>query len=151
MLFSGQETSILSPTESQSSSSSDEDVPLSNMRWKKKKFDSKPIPGVSDPKLHAVLSPAQYFERYFTLELMEQFALAINQYYMTETGRQLKPVCTSGAIKKFFGIHGLMGCFSYPRIKLFWNHRYKFDPIASAMSRERFFLLTNKQKQTCMF
>ncbi|CAG5054029.1 unnamed protein product [Parnassius apollo] len=136
MPFTGLETSILFPSffKSQSSSSSDEDVPLSNLRWKKKKFHGKPIPGVSDP--NAVLTPAQYFERYFTLE---QFALATNQYYMTETGHQLKPVCTSGEIKKFFCIHGLMGCFSYPRIKLFWNQRYKFDPIASAMSRDRFF------------
>ncbi|CAG4966110.1 unnamed protein product [Parnassius apollo] len=86
MPFPGQGTSILFPYESQSSSSSDEDVPLSNLRWKKKKFDGKSIPGVSGPKLHAVLTPAQYLEGYFALELMEQFALATNQYYMTETG-----------------------------------------------------------------
>lgn len=53
----------------------------------------------------------------------------------------MKPICTPGEIKKFFGIHAMLGCFSFPRIKMCWNQRYKFDPIASAMTRDRFLLL----------
>ncbi|CAG4945853.1 unnamed protein product [Parnassius apollo] len=76
MPFPGQETSILSPSESQSSSSSDEDMPLSNLRWKKKKFHEKFGMGPAVVlRLASTLPEGSflYFDRYFSsLPLMQE-------------------------------------------------------------------------------
>lgn len=132
-----------------SSSSSDEDeendddnIPLSMLAgWQKKPFTGKSLPedAVRDPG--DIKTPYEYFERYFTVELMEQISLTTNQYYMANTGIQMKPVCCLLDIKKFFGIHAIVGCIKYPRLKMIWSDKYRCDQIANAMSRERFFLL----------
>ncbi|CAG4937776.1 unnamed protein product [Parnassius apollo] len=100
-----------------SSSSSDEgeendddNIPLSMLSgWQRKPFNGKPLPedAVRDPG--DIKTPYEYFERYFTDELMEQMALTTNQYYMANTGIQMKPVCSLLDIKKFFGIHAIVG------------------------------------------
>ncbi|CAB3254118.1 unnamed protein product [Arctia plantaginis] len=135
-------------SEYSSTSSSDEgknndhdNIPLSMLTaWQKKPFNSKPLPedAVRDPG--DIKTPYEYFECYFTVEIMEQMALSTNQYYMENTGLQMKPSSLLD-IKKFFGIHAIVGCIKFPRLKMIWSEKYRYDPIANAMSRERFFLL----------
>lgn len=63
---------IVDESQSETDSSSDDDVPLSNLKWTKKKFRGPPLPQPSvSPQLNPVSTPAQYFECYFTPELME--------------------------------------------------------------------------------
>lgn len=50
-------------------------------------------------------------------------------------------MCTASEMKKFFGIHGLIGIFKYPRVRLYWASRFTFNEIAEAMPRDRFFML----------
>lgn len=111
------------------------------LTWQKSHFNSKPVPEEADRPPADICTPAEYFERYFTVDLLEQIALTTNQYYMAKTGIQMKPVCTLLDIRKFFGIHAMIGCIKFPRLKLYWNEKFRYDPIANAMSRERFFLL----------
>ncbi|GBP80089.1 PiggyBac transposable element-derived protein 3 [Eumeta japonica] len=141
--FTEEYPEYLSSSSSDEGEDSDEDnVPLSMLAgWQKKPFNGKPLPeeALHDPG--DIKTPYEYFERYFTVELMEQMALTTNQYYMAKTGIQIKPVCSLLDIKKFFGIHAIVGCIKFPRLKMIWSEKYRYDPIANAMSRERFFLL----------
>ncbi|CAG4950641.1 unnamed protein product [Parnassius apollo] len=75
----------------------------------------------------------------FTVEHFEQIALSTSLYYMVNTGVQMKLVCTLADMKKFFGIHAMVGFIKFPRLKIYWNEIFKYEP--STMSRERFFLL----------
>lgn len=75
------------------------------------------------------------------MELFQQIALTTVQYYMVNTGVQMKPVCTLADIKKIFEIHAMVGYIKFPRLKMYWNEKIRYEPIASAMTRERFFLL----------
>ena len=43
--------------------------------------------------------------------------------------------------KDILGIHIMLGCIKFPRMNMIWSSRFRFDPIANVMSRDRFFLL----------
>lgn len=86
-----------------------------------------------------VSSPAMYFEKYFTPELFETFAFHTTLYYNQTKNEAMKQPLTPSEIKKFFGIHGFIGCFPYPRLKMYWGKRFQFKAISDAMSRDRFF------------
>ncbi|GBP44035.1 Chimeric ERCC6-PGBD3 protein [Eumeta japonica] len=125
--FTEEYPEYLSSSSSDEGEDSDEDnVPLSMLAgWQKKPFNGKPLPeeALHDPG--DIKTPYEYFERYFTVELMEQMALTTNQYYMAKTGIQIKPVCSLLDIKKFFGIHAIVGCIKFPRLKMIWSEKYK--------------------------
>ncbi|CAG4952505.1 unnamed protein product [Parnassius apollo] len=135
------------------SDDSEDDMPLSSLpisresddgKWIKKKFRGRPTavqqpPDPGEPPK----SPAEYFENYFTEELFEQFSTATSQYYIAEKWCAMKPQCLPGEIKKFFGVHGMMSLVKCPRMKMYWHQKFKYDPIASAMSRDRFFFITS--------
>lgn len=126
---------------------SDHQVPAPPSKPKSHSWKKTPFPSKDDPPQnyvnteHQVLSPAQYFEKYFTSQLFETFAFYTNQYYQQQNGRPLNPPCTAAEVKKFFGIHGLIGIFKYPRVRMYWGTRFQFKEIAECMSRDRFFAL----------
>lgn len=110
--------------------------------WKKGKFPSKPdIVKSYVVTEQTVNSPAQYFEKYFTEEVFERFAFYTNQYFQQQNGVPMNVPCTPSEIKRFFGIHGLMGIFKYPQIRMYWSTRHPFKDIIESMPRNRFFLL----------
>lgn len=53
----------------------------------------------------------------------------------------MNPPCTAAEIKKCFGIHGLIGIFKYPAVRMYWGTRFQLKEIADCMSRDRFFSL----------
>jgi len=53
----------------------------------------------------------------------------------------MNPPCTAAEIKKFFGIHGLIGIFKYPSLRMYWGTRFQLKEISECMSRDRFFSL----------
>lgn len=59
---------------------------------------------------------------------------------MKTTGKILKTSSTE--MKKFFGIHTFIGCITFLRLRMYWSSEFRYDPIASVMSRDRFFQLT---------
>lgn len=58
---------------------------------------------------------------------------------MKTTGNILKTSSTE--IKQLFEIHSIIGCITFPRLRMYWSSKFRYDPIASVMSRDRFFQL----------
>lgn len=106
--------------------------------WRKKAFSTNddPIPNYVNTEPQ-VFSTAFYFEKYFTPELFESFAFFNNQYFQQKNGRPMNPPCTAAEIKKFFGIHGLIGIFKYPSLRMYWGTRFQLKEISECMSRDR--------------
>lgn len=110
--------------------------------WKKAEFSSKPdIDKNYITTERNIYSPVQYFEKYFTQEVFDLFAFHTNQYFQQQNGAPMNIPCTAAEIKKFFGIHGLMGIFKYPKIRMYWSTKHPFKEIIESMSRNRFFQL----------
>ncbi|CAG5019376.1 unnamed protein product [Parnassius apollo] len=75
------------PRLGKSEENDDDNIPLSMLAgWQKKPFNGKPLPEDACRDPGDIKTPYEYFERYFTDELMEQMALTTNQYYMANTG-----------------------------------------------------------------
>ncbi|KAE9543640.1 hypothetical protein AGLY_002036 [Aphis glycines] len=83
--------------------------------------------------------PMEYFKKYFPEELYELAASCTNEYYMENTGKISKT--SSIEIKKFFGIHVIIGCIKFPRLRMYWSAKFRYDPVSAVMSRDRFFQL----------
>lgn len=110
--------------------------------WRKQAFSTKDDP--IENYVNTVpqdFSPAYYFEKYFTPMLFESFAFFTNQYFQQQNGKPMNPPCTAAEIKAFFGIHGLIGIFKYPTVRMYWGTRFQFKEISDCMSRDRFFCL----------
>lgn len=139
------------PGELPSSSSEDEDeqarrpivaTPASANRWTQRRFVGRmPMPSLVNEPAEELLTPSEYFGRYFTEDIYELFALNTNIYYQSTYNKQLNSPVATTEIKKFFGINGILGCIKYPRIKMAWNLRFRLSCISEAMARERFFLI----------
>ncbi|KAL4104679.1 hypothetical protein QTP88_019961 [Uroleucon formosanum] len=108
------------------------------VKWRIQSFTSK-IFSEKIPKTLPVGTPMEYFKKYFPEELYELAALCTNQYYMENTGKILKT--TFIEMKQFFGIHVIIGCIKFPRLRMYWSAKFRYDPVASIMSRDRFFQL----------
>lgn len=50
---------------------------------------------------------------------------------------------TVSEMKIFVGIHLFMGIINYPRVRMYWQMKYRIEIIANAMTRNRFFQLRN--------
>lgn len=48
---------------------------------------------------------------------------------------------SSNEMKVFVGIHLLMGAINFPRVRMYWQMKYRISIIADAMTRNRFFQL----------
>lgn len=101
--------------------------------WKKGKFKSKPFPGPSDPaniqNPDPVKLPSEYFSQYISEEFYNQAAL-----YTNTNPRELKT---------FFALNVLMGCFLFPRLRVYWQRGYSLPSVTDYISRDRFLLLRN--------
>jgi len=84
----------------------------------------------------------EYLKKYFSEELYELAALCTNQYYMEKTGKILKT--SSNEIKNFFGIHVIIGCIKFPRLRMYWSAKFRYDPVSAVMSRYRFFSIKSQ-------
>lgn len=60
---------------------------------------------------------------------------------MENTGKILK--ISSIEMKQFFGIHVIIGCIKFSRIRMYWSAKFHYDPVASIMYRDRFFQLSH--------
>lgn len=76
-----------------------------------------------------------YFTDYLDDEFFEQAAFCTNNYHMRKKGSLLKT--TSVELKKFVGIHLIMGCIPYPRMHMYWRKGMQLSMIVNHMTRER--------------
>jgi hypothetical protein len=116
-----------------SSSSISEKVKWCIQSFKSKTFSEKVL------NTSSVGTPMEYFKKYFPEELYKLAASCTNEYYMENTGKMLKT--SSIEIKKNFGIHVIIGCIKFPRLRMYWSAKYRYDPVSAVMSRDRFFQL----------
>lgn len=113
--------------------------------WKKGKFKSKPFPGPSDPaniqNPDPVKLPRENFSQYISEEFYNQAALYTNMYSVKLTGRSANT--NPRELKTFFALNVLMGCFPFPRLRVYWQRGYSLSSVTDYMSRDRFLLLRN--------
>lgn len=77
-----------------------------------------------------------YFKKYFpSQEMFLQLELPPTNCKKMERNWKLKD------IKKYFGIHAMMGCMKFPQIRLYWSTKFKFPVIANGIPRDKFYLL----------
>ena len=60
--------------------------------------------------------------------------------YAIQNGRTFKHT-NNQEIEHFIGLHIMMGCLKYPRVRLYWDTALHIDLFVNSMSRERFFQL----------
>lgn len=62
------------------------------------------------------LTLLQYFKEYYSDDFFKQTAKFTHKYCLSEFGKELNT--DAAEIKKLFGIHLVMGCLKYPRIRM---------------------------------
>lgn len=118
-----------------------------NIKWKRGSFNGGQIPFQrdtnSDINLHdQVKAPIDYFKKYFSDEIYEQFALYTNEYAKQKNVNNF--ALTKGSeIKILFGLHMLMGIIKLPRVKMYWSPIFNLEIFKSSMTCKRFFQLRN--------
>lgn len=86
-------------------------------------------------------TPLIYFKAYYSDDFFSKAAEYTNMYYLSKYGKVLN---TSAAeIKKLYGMHLLMGCIKFPRMRMYWSAGFGLEIIKKAMPRDRFIILRN--------
>lgn len=111
--------------------------------WTKKKFSCNIISADARGELDVqqVLTPLQYFKTYFSDNFFKNTSQCTNMYCLSRYGKELNT--SELEIKQLYGIHLLMGCLKYPRLRMYWQSGIELRPISQTMTRDRFFLLRN--------
>jgi len=112
--------------------------------WEKKDFSPPTFQGPSTQAANSsiqnqIKDPVEYFYAYFSQGLFEDAANFTNQYCFSMTGKNLGT--DSSEILRFLGLHILMGCIPFPRIRMFWQSGLAIHCISTAMTRDRFLAL----------
>jgi hypothetical protein len=85
---------------------------------------------------HDILSPKQYFQKFFTNELLDFIVEMTNLYSVQTTG---KSICvTRKDIEILLGIEIMMGIVDLPAVEDYWSADLKYEQIASTMSLKRY-------------
>ncbi|KAL4142153.1 hypothetical protein QTP88_004670 [Uroleucon formosanum] len=83
--------------------------------------------------------PIKYFSKYYSdvdFQLMVQYT----NMYALQKGKTWKNTDIK-EIKIFIGLHIIMGCTKFPRIRMYWNLVLKMNVFVENMNRNRFFTL----------
>ncbi|KAG0421278.1 hypothetical protein HPB47_002826 [Ixodes persulcatus] len=108
-------------------------------------FQAKETPGNQDPAepIHqCLLSPHQYFMKYFPADFWEECATQTNLYSIQK--RNHRSVKTNIVeVKKLAEIHLRMGVMGLPRVHMYWSRGTRTPLIADSMTRNRFYELRN--------
>ena len=91
-----------------------------------------------------LLAPINYFNRYFSESFFEDAATQTNIYALQESINNFKPT-DEEEIKTLIGLHMIMGCLKYPRVRMYWDTTLHVDLFVNSMTRTRFF-----QLRTCL-
>lgn len=106
--------------------------------WNEASFNQKTHNYPNDqPK--SVRSAMEYFQDYLNDEFFEEAAECSNNYHMRKTGYLLNT--NSVELKKFVGVHLIMGCIPYPRIHMYWRQDMQLEMVTKHITRDRFKML----------
>lgn len=85
--------------------------------------------------------PSEYFKEYISEEFYIQAAQFTNMYTVKTMGRSINT--NAQELKIFIALNLLMGCFPFPRLRLYWQRGYSLPSVTEFMSRDRFLMLRN--------
>uniref|UniRef100_A0A0K8U4J7 PiggyBac transposable element-derived protein 3 n=1 Tax=Bactrocera latifrons TaxID=174628 RepID=A0A0K8U4J7_BACLA len=83
----------------------------------------------------------EYFQKYFPEDHFQNAAFFTNKYHLSQHGCLLN--ATAADIKNLYGLHIIMGCLAYPRVRMYWSEGFGLAQIKNAMTRDKFFTLRN--------
>ncbi|CAK1593644.1 unnamed protein product [Parnassius mnemosyne] len=100
--------------------------------WKSIPFDQKEH-NFPPREQQTIRTPLKYFGDNFDDAFCEKAAYCTNNYYLRQTGRVLhtNPV----EMKKFIGVHFIMGCINYPRLHMYWRQEMRLALVADTIPR----------------
>lgn len=90
----------------------------------------------AQPNLTNLKSPVDYFYKYFDDTLFDTMVTYTNLYHLQNNTRFENTNIKE--IKKFVGIHIIMGNLSYPRIRLYWDSKLCVNVVKNNMPYNRF-------------
>lgn len=83
----------------------------------------------------------EYFKQYFPDNFFNEASQYTNMYAVSKTGNSINT--NASELKKFFGMNVLIGCLSYPRLRMYWSRQYSLSSVTDCISRNRFQILRN--------
>lgn len=118
----------------------------SDIKWRRREFVARSIPPfeINSEELDEteVKTPYEYFSHYFSNELFDSFAFFTNLYAQQKNVKRFKPT-DKNEIKKLFGLHILIGCMKFSRLRLYWDPILGIQAFKSNMTCDRFTQLRN--------
>lgn len=88
-------------------------------------------------------TPTDFFIEYFTPQLIEEIAFCTNHYAVLKNVANFPPTNPT-EIRTFIGINLMMGIIGYPRVRMYWEPRFRIPIIAeSGINVNRFYKLRN--------
>jgi len=94
-------------------------------------------PKASQPALEQLQLPADFFQYFFTDELLDQIVEQTTLYSVQK--RPSKPLqCNQGDLKRFIGILLYMSLVRMSSSRAYWSADFRMDKIANAMTVNRF-------------
>jgi hypothetical protein len=79
---------------------------------------------------------------YFEYDFFETIAFNTNLYAVQKCLTNFKHT-NKQEIQTFIAIHLIMGCLKFPRIRMYWEEKFRVPLISNSMSRDRFLQLRN--------
>lgn len=116
-----------------------------SIKWRRKEFVPLNIPSYNAPLTEYIennKTPYEYFRQYFTEDLFEAFAYHTNLYAEQKDARKFKHT-DKDEIKKLFGLHVLIGCMKFSRLRLYWDPVLGIQAFKNTMTCDRFSQLRN--------
>ncbi|XP_049316532.1 piggyBac transposable element-derived protein 3-like [Bactrocera dorsalis] len=83
----------------------------------------------------------EYFQKYFPEDHLQNAAFFTNKYHLSQHGCVLN--ASAADIKNLYGLHIIMGCLAYPKVRMYWSEGFGLAQIKNAMTRDKFFTLRN--------
>lgn len=81
-----------------------------------------------------------FFSKYFTDDLFKDLVTYTNLYAVQNNTYNF-PSTNDQEMNAFVGLHMLMGILDYPRVRMYWEDRFKIPLITDKMNVNRFFKL----------
>lgn len=101
-----------------------------NIEWYRARF----LPVVDLPP------PVDFFRKYIPDQIYEQM-MHMTNLYAIQTDIARFPPTTVDEIRKFIGIHIIMGNMNFPRVEMYWNPSMGLRIISENMTLRRFYKL----------
>lgn len=118
-----------------------------DIQWRRRAFESDVNTVNFDENVGAndisdISTPIKYFEKYFTDEVFEKFAFHTNMYVNQNNSTGFRTTNAS-EMKTLFGLHMLMECLKFSRIRMYWSPVLNIEIFKQHMTSDRFFQLRN--------